>query len=69
MPGRKEKSQAALKKATYLRTGSAKMAADVKIQHITDYLCNAGPGLCPRCPSRCAYGQRYLDEVLKEDGQ
>lgn len=69
MPSREEQRRAALKGASYMRTGSAKMAADVKIQYIIDYLCDAGPGLCPRCPSKCAYGQRYLDEVLKEKGQ
>lgn len=69
MQSRKEKRQAALKGATYLRTGSAKMAADVNIQYIIDYLCDAGPGLCPRCPSRCAYGERYLDEILQEKKQ
>lgn len=69
MSSRKGKKQAALKETTHRRTGSAKMAADVNIQSITDYLCDAGPVLCPRCPSRCAYGQRYLDEVLKEKKQ
>lgn len=37
-------------------------AADVKAEHIIDYLCDCGPSLCHRCPSQCAYGKRYLEE-------
>lgn len=55
---------AADEKRPSVRYGSAKMAADVKIDYIIDYLCDWGPALCDRCPSQCAYGKRYLKEYL-----
>ena len=45
-----------------VRYGSSKMAVDVKIDFILDYLCDMGPKYCSRCPSQCAYGRRYLEE-------
>lgn len=67
MRSREERRRITQDKAIYLRYGSAKMAVDVDIRDIANYLCDAGPGLCPRCPSRCAYGQRYLTEVLMKE--
>ena len=40
------------------------MAKDIKIENITEYLCDAGPRLCEKCPSQCAYGKRYLKEYV-----
>lgn len=45
-----------------VRYGSARAAKDVKIENIIDYLCDSGPSLCSSCPSKCAYGIRYLKE-------
>ena len=47
-----------------IRYGSTKMASDVKIDYIIDYLCDWGPDFCAHCPSQCAYGKRYLEEYL-----
>lgn len=49
-----------------IRYGSSKMAVDVKIENIKDYLCEIGPSFCSHCLSKCAYGERYLQEVLNK---
>ena len=47
-----------------IRYGSAKMAADVEIERIVHYMCDLGPAYCVRCPSKCAYGIRYIKECI-----
>lgn len=41
-------------------------AEDVKLGFLRDYLCSAGPGLCRKCRG-CAFGRRYVREVLDSD--
>lgn len=45
------------------------MAEDIKLGSIPRYLCDAGPGLCEKCPSRCAYGKRYINEYVPTFGK
>lgn len=54
MPNSKDKD--------FIGTGSAKPAVDIKISRIKDYMCDLGPVFCVKCYSKCAYGERYLNE-------
>jgi hypothetical protein len=38
-------------------------AENIPLKKLRRYLCDAGPALCPKCPSSCAYGRRYVREA------
>ena len=31
------------------------------------YLCDLGPGYCLRCHSKCAFGERYIENLCKQN--
>ncbi len=34
---------------------------------LKNYLCALGPGYCLRCPSKCAFGVRHIENLCKKD--